>query len=88
MPELLKMIIEIEYCKCDVRLSGVKIPRGELAARFAEVERIYDKAEDNFAELFCRMFGFERLSENASDALPDFVYDRDTGALYAPKGEG
>ena len=82
------MIIEIEYCKCDVRLGGAKLPHGELAVKFAEVERIYDKAEDNFAELFCRTFGFERLSENAADALPDFVYDRDTEALYAPKGEG
>lgn len=34
------------------------------------------------------MFGFEGLFKNAADAHPDFVYDRDTGALYAPKGEG
>lgn len=88
MPELLRMIIEIEYCKGDVRLSGSKIPRGELAAKFAEVERIYDKAEDNFAELVCRMFGFEKLSGSVANAFPDFVYDHDTGALYAPKGEG
>lgn len=58
---------------------------GELAANFAEVERIYDKSGDNFAELFCRMFGFERLSESVSDALPDFVYDRGTGRLYSTK---
>lgn len=81
------MIIEIEYYKGDIRLSGAKIPRGELAAKFAEVERIYDKAEDNFAELFCRISGFEELTENVADALQDYVYDRDTGALYAPKGE-
>lgn len=81
------MIIEIEYYKGDIRLSGAKRPRSELAAKFAEVERIYDKAEDNFAELFCRISGFEKLTENVADALPDYVYDRDTGALYAPKGE-
>lgn len=85
MLELLRMIIETEYYKGDVRLSGARLPRGELAANLAEVEQIYDRAEDNFTELFCRMFGFERLAENISDALPDFVYDRDTGALYSPK---
>lgn len=80
------MIVEIEYYKGDVRFSGAKCPRLELAAKFAGVERIYDKAEDNFAELFCRMFGFEKLPEDAADALPDWVYDRDTGRLYARKG--
>lgn len=85
MPELLRMIIEIEYYKGDVRLSGTKCPRLELAAKFAGVERIFDKAEDNFAELFCRIYGFEEVP--AGTALPDWVYDRDTGRLYAPKGE-
>lgn len=81
------MIIEIEYYKGDIRLSGAKLPRGELAAKFAEVERIYDKAEDNFAELFCRISGFEKLSGSVANAFPDFVYDRGTGLLYAPEGE-
>lgn len=50
---------------------------------------LLDKAEsvcgdnDDLAELLCRCYGFERI---AADTLPDWVYDRDTGKLYAPKG--
>jgi len=79
------MIIEIECFKGDIRLCGAKCPRSEFAAKFAEVERIYDKAEDNFAELFCRMYSFEKLSENAANVLPDYVYNRDTGKLCTPE---
>lgn len=79
------MIIEIEHYKGDIRLCDAKYPRSELDAKFAGIERIYDKTEDNFAELFCRMYGFEKLSENAANALPDYVYDRDTGKLCTPE---
>lgn len=82
------MIIEIEYFIGDTLLCGTALTRSELAAKLAAAERVYDRTEDNFAELFCRANGFEIITEAATDALPDWVYDRDTGKLYSPKRNG
>lgn len=76
------MIIVIEYNKGDVELSGAKCSRAVLEKRFAEIERIYDRTEDNFTELFCRLYGFERI---ITDEVPELVYDRDIRRVYIPK---
>lgn len=76
------MIIEIEYYKGDIKLSGAKCSRVVLEKRFAEIERIYNKTEDDFAELFCRLYGFERI---ITDQFPELVYDHDIRRVYIPK---
>ena len=75
------MIICIEYWKGDAFLTGQKISAFELKQQLNQVERIYDKYEDNFILLLCRMYGWECV-DVSEDVLPDFTYDRDTGLLF------
>lgn len=73
------MIIEIEYHKGDILLTGK--PRGAAALKrqLAEIERLFDRENDNFTELLCRRFGWTRIQTNE---LPDITYDRDTGNFF------
>ena len=75
------MILEIEYYKGDTRLSGRTVQASELKRQLKETESVYDKENDNYTELFCRMFGW---SPDDTAGLPDYVYDRDTMRLYRP----
>ena len=44
------MIIEIEYYKGDVFLYGKNISESELKWQIREIEKSYDRNEDNFVE--------------------------------------
>lgn len=70
------MIVEIEYYKGDVLLTGKPRGAAELKRQFAEAEMLFDRENDNFTELLCRQFGWAVIQ---TDEPPDYVYDRDTG---------
>ena len=72
------MIIEIEYYKGDVLLTGTTHSTAELKRQIAEVGKLYDRECDNFTELLCRMFNWTMIQ---TDEFPDYVYDRDTEIL-------
>jgi len=72
------MLVEIEYYKGDLILSGKKVSLTELKEQINTIEKLYDKQEDNFTVLLCRMYGYDIVSEQL---LPDYVYDRDTEKL-------
>ena len=72
------MIIEIEYFKGDTFLCGKRVTFGKLREQIKDVEQIYDRQEDNFIELLCRMYGWTVISE---DEDPEYTYDRDVGKL-------
>ena len=69
------MIVEIESYQGDTLLYGRKISFAELKKQFETVESLYDKTEDNFVALFCRMYHWT-VAENEEKA--DYLYDRDT----------
>ena len=75
------MILEIEYYKGDVKLHGKRLDARSLKRLLKSAENVCGSGD--LAETLCARFGFERI---VTDALPDWVYDRDTGLLYAPKG--
>lgn len=72
------MILEIEYYKNDTFLLGNAVDITELKNQLNEIEKIYDVQEDNFTELFCRVFGW---SVTNTEVTPDFIYDRDIKRL-------
>lgn len=76
------MILNIEYYKGDTLLSGKQASAAELRQQLAVIEKIYDKAEDNFVELLCRKYGWTILD---TDEPPDCIYDRDTRILIKPR---
>ena len=73
------MIIEIEYYKGNVKLHGKRLDARSLK----RLLKIAESLCGDLAETLCARFGFEKI---VTDALPDWVYDRDTSLLYAPKG--
>lgn len=75
------MIIEIEYYKGDVKLHGKRLDARSLKRLLKSAESVCDDDGD-LAETLCVYFGFERIAANT---LPDWVYDRDTGMLFAPE---
>ena len=74
------MILCIEYWKGDTFLTGSKIPVSVLRQQLNIVETLFDKVEDNFVPLLCRMYGWNYV-DDAESIFPDFTYDRDTGIL-------
>lgn len=73
------MIIEIEYCKGDIMLTGKTRGMAVLKRQIAEVEKLYDRENDNFTELLCRMYDW---TEIPAGEPPDITYDRDTGIFF------
>lgn len=73
------MIFEIEYYKDGVLLMGKARGIEELKRQIAEVEKLYDRENDNFTELLCRMYNWTKIS---AGELPDITYDRDTGIFF------
>lgn len=71
-------IVEIEYYKGDVFLYGKNISETKLKWQISEIEKSYDRDEDNFVELLCRRFGWTVIE---TDDVPDFTYDRDVEML-------
>lgn len=74
------MIICIESWKGDTYLSGKKRTLAELKNQIREVERLCDRAEDNFVPLLCRMYGWEVVPAS-QDTRPDYTYDADTALV-------
>ena len=74
------MIICIESCKRDTYLTGKKRSLAQLKNQIREAEGLYDRAEDNFVPLLCRMYGWEVVSVSP-DTVPDYTYDADTGLM-------
>ena len=72
------MIIEIEYYKGNVLLTGKARGTAALKRQIADVEKLYDRENDNFTELLCRMFNWTMIQ---TDEFPDYIYDRDTEIL-------
>lgn len=76
------MILEIEYYKGDVKLHGKRLDKHSLRRLLNNAEGVLSGGED-LAELLFRCYGFEKI---VTDEIPNWIYDRDTGSLYAPKG--
>lgn len=76
------MILEIEFYKGDVMLAGKRLDKHSLRELLNRAEQICGASGD-LAETLCSAYGFERIITNV---LPDWRYDRDTGELYALKG--
>lgn len=72
------MIIEIEYYKGNVLLTGKARGIAALKRQIADVEKLYDRENDNFTDLLCRMFNWTMIQ---TDEFPDYIYDRDTEIL-------
>lgn len=76
------MIIEIEYYKGDTLLYGKVKNTAELKKQLDHIQVIYDRATDNFVELFCRNYQWSVLETCEN---PDYIYDRDTERLIKIK---
>ena len=74
------MILCIESWKGDIFLSGKPICPGELKQQIRNTEVLYDRIEDNFVALLCRMYHWQVI-QNADGIIPDVTYDRDTNLL-------
>lgn len=68
------MVIEIEYFKGDTLLYGTKISFGEFKHQMKTIENLYDRKEDNFLAMLCRLYRWNVLEEQEE---PQYVYDRD-----------
>ncbi len=81
------MILEIEYFKGDILLFGKPRNAALLRKQLSKTENLCDKAEDNFTELLCRLYGWTVLkTDGQPDETPDiivndYIYDRDIQKL-------
>lgn len=76
------MILEIEYYKKDILLSGKTVSFSELKKQLETTENIHDPETDNFIDMFCRNYQWNVIENNI---FPDYVYDRDIKKLYKRK---
>ena len=75
------MILRIEFFFSeDVLLYGKPVSETELLRQIRRVNAVYDRENDTFVGLLCRMFGWIELCDN--DAAPDYTYDRDVEKLF------
>lgn len=74
------MILCIESWKGDTYLSGKQRSISELKHQLRKTEGLYDRGEDNFIPLLCRMYGWETIAVSP-DTVPDCIYDADTGLV-------
>lgn len=68
------MTIEIEEYEGDTLLYGAKVSFEEFKKQMKTIENLYDKKEDNFVALLCRMYNW-RVIEDEMEA--EYIYDRD-----------
>lgn len=78
------MVIEVEHYKGNTLLFGKKIPFRVLKHQIDVIENIYDREEDNFIELLCRMYNWTVGGEEVEVV---YVYDRDIERIIA-RGHG
>ena len=77
------MVLEIEFYKGDHILQGKRIKYKELKEQVDEIERKYDREQDNFVELLCRRYGWTEVKEISES--PAYRYDRDIKKLTVCK---
>ena len=75
------MILCIESWKGDIYLTGKKISVAELKYQIRQAERLFDRAQDNFIPLLCRLYGWEMIAVSPY-AVSDYTYDADTGLIF------
>ena len=76
------MILEIQYYKGDVFLTGKNISELSLRKQIEYVHKKFDRENDNFTELLCRCFNWEILSyDGRYSPMTVFPITRMTGIL-------
>lgn len=75
------MIVEIEYYKGDILLSGKPIFYAEFLRQIKEIESVHDRIQDNFTDLLCWRYHWTIMETQEN---PIYVYDRDTQKAYRP----
>ena len=75
------MIVEIDFYKGDILLSGKQITYAEFLRQINEIEAVYDRVQDNFIALLCRRYDWTVINTQEN---PVYVYDRDTEKAYVP----
>lgn len=68
------MVVEIEDYRGDTLLHGSKITFEEFKKQIKSIENCYDKKEENFIALLCRMYNWTVIEEELE---PRYIYDRD-----------
>lgn len=68
------IVIEIEYYKGDTLLYGPKVSFDEFCHQIHTIDKLYDREEDNFVALLCRVYHWNVIEE---EMKPQYVYDRD-----------
>lgn len=79
------MVVEIEYYKGDTLLYGTKVSFSEFVNQIKEIEKIYDREEDNFVALLCRLYSWN--AANAAIEGAEYIYDRDIQKCLDHSGE-
>ena len=69
------MVVEIEDYKGDTLLYGSKVPFEEFERQVRTIEKLYDRNEDNFLALLCRIYNWTVIEERL---MSQYIYDRDT----------
>lgn len=77
-----KIVVEIEYFKDDVLLTGAYLTFEEFIHQIKTIEDIYDTTEDNFIDLLCHIYNWSICREQLK---PYYVYDRDIEKAYKVK---
>ncbi|MCM1090231.1 MAG: hypothetical protein NC092_02915 [Butyrivibrio sp.] len=68
------MVVRIEYYKGDVLLYGSKISFEEFKLQMKNIENLYDRQEDNFVALLCRVYHWSIMED---EMRAEYIYDRD-----------
>ena len=68
------MVVEIEYYKYNTLLYGTKVSFTEFMNQINKIEKIYDREEDNFVALLCRLYNWNVVKGRME---PEYIYDRD-----------
>ncbi len=71
------MFIEIEFFKGDTILYGHKISYDKLKEQIDFIESLYDRENDNFVSLLCRVYGWEIIDSILDGEKITYTYDRD-----------
>ncbi|MCR5836641.1 MAG: hypothetical protein K6G88_09040 [Lachnospiraceae bacterium] len=75
------MIIEIEYYKGDVKISGARVSLKELERALNVANNTYSVEKDDFEVVLCKLLNWKIVQ---TDEKVDYVYDRDIEKLYKP----
>lgn len=68
------MVVEIEDYRGDTVLYGPEISFREFKKQIKIIEDLYDKKEENFVALLCRIYNWTVFEDELE---PQYIYDRD-----------